>query len=141
MSSINRVTLTGRITHDPEIRTTATGKQVLNFQLAVNKRFKSQDPDAKTADFFRVTAWNQTAEFIANYAQKGRAVGVDGRLQQRRYTNKDGIEVEAIEVVADNVVLLDRPRDDVAAVSAGEPVGAAAKTEVEPNDYDPFEED
>lgn len=142
MSSINRVTLTGRLTRDPELRTTTTGKQVVGFSIAVDRRFKSQD-DEKDADFFRCTAWNQTAEFLANYAHKGRMVGVDGRLQQRKYTNKDGIEVEAIEVVADNVVLLDRPRDDASA-STPATVGAATTGgggDVSEDDYDPFAEE
>ena len=141
MSAINRVVLTGRLTHDPEMRTTTTGKQVVSFSIAVQKRIKPTDPNEKDADFFRCTAWNQTAEFVTNYASKGRMVGVDGRLQQRRYTNKDGIEVETIEVVCDNVVLLDRPRDDAAA-PAGEKAGVAAvstaASDVSPEDYDPF---
>jgi single-strand DNA-binding protein len=138
MSSINRVVITGRLTRDPELRTTTTGKQVVSFSVACDRRVKSEE--GKDADFFRVTAWNQTAEFIANYAHKGRMVGVDGRLQQRKYTNKDGIEVEAIEIVADNVTLLDRPRDDAA---GGEKTAAVAAVGAEtgPDDYDPFEEE
>jgi single-strand DNA-binding protein len=141
MSSINCITVTGRLTRDPELRTTTTGKQVTGFGIAVEKRFKPTDPNEKDADFFNVTAWGQTAEFVSNYASKGRMVGVQGRLQSRKYTNKDGVEVTAVEIVADNVVLLDRPRDDapaaeaagVAAVSA-----PAATSEVDPGDYDPF---
>lgn len=143
MSSINKVVLTGRLTRDPELRTTTTGKQVVSFSIAVQKRVKPEAANERDADFFRVTAWERTAEFVANYAHKGRMVGVDGRLQQRKYTNKDGVEVETVDVVADNVVLLDRPRDDA---GAQQPVGAAVAatgggTEVDSEDYDPFEEE
>jgi len=69
--SINRVVLTGRLTRDPELRTTATGKQVCSFSIAVAKRIKPTDgsPDAY---FFNVSAWSQTAEYVSNYCTKGR---------------------------------------------------------------------
>jgi single-strand DNA-binding protein len=104
--------------------------------IAVSKRFKSDDPNERDADFFNVTAWGQTAEFISNYGGKGRMVGIDGRLQSRKYTNKDGIEVTAVEIVADNITLLDRPKD-----GAPEPAGTAVAPgvgEVSGDDYDPF---
>ncbi|MDQ2985742.1 MAG: single-stranded DNA-binding protein [Armatimonadota bacterium] len=136
MSSINRIVVTGRLTRDPELRTTTTGKQVAALGIAVDKRFKPQDANEPTADFFNVTAWGQTAEFISNYGGKGRLVAVDGRLQSRKYTNKDGVEVTAVEIVAENISLLDRPKD-----GGGEPAAAAAPAtagEVEGDDYDPF---
>jgi single-strand DNA-binding protein len=135
MSSINRITVTGRLTRDPELRTTTTGKQVVGFGIAVEKRFKPQDPNEKDADFFNVTAWGQTAEFISNYGGKGRMVGVDGRLQSRKYTNKDGVEVTAVEIVAENVILLDRPKDDA---GGGPTPVAAGVSDVDADDYDPF---
>jgi single-strand DNA-binding protein len=141
MSGINKVIVTGRMTRDPEMRTTTTGKSVAAFGIAVEKRFKPQDPNEKDADFFNVTVWGQTAEFVANYASKGRMVGVDGRLQQRKYTNKDGVEVNTVDIVADNVVILDRPRDDAGGAPAGAPAGApssAGEPEVDSGDYDPF---
>lgn len=134
MSSINRVVLTGRLTRDPELRTTTTGKQVVGLGIAVDRRFKSQDPNEVTADFFNVTAWGQTAEFISNYGGKGRLVAVDGRLQTRKYTNKDGVEVTAFEIVADNLALLDRPKDGAGPEAPTPPVVA----EVDGDDYDPF---
>ncbi|HRF60798.1 MAG TPA: single-stranded DNA-binding protein [Fimbriimonadaceae bacterium] len=133
--SINRVVLTGRLTRDPELRTTATGKQVCSFSIAVAKRIKPTDgsPDAY---FFNVSAWSQTAEYVSNYCTKGRLVAVDGRLDQRKYTASDGTNREVVEIVADNVQLMDRPRDgdgagpSHAAVSVGK---APAEDE-----YDPF---
>lgn len=131
MSSLNRVVLVGRLTRDPELRTTTTGKQVAGLGIAVDRRFK-RDGDAD-ADFFNVTAWGQTADFITNYGGKGRLVAVDGRLQTRKYTNKDGIEVTATEIIADNISLLDRPKDGPPGEHA-----APAAAEVGPDDYDPF---
>ena len=137
---VNRVVLIGRLTRDPELRTTTTGKSVCSFSIAVNKRFKPQDggPDA---DFFRVSAWDSTADFVANYLTKGRLVAVDGRLQSRKYTATDGTNREVVEVVADSVQGLDRPRDDSGAGSTREtpqPAVAAAVGAPNVDEYDPF---
>lgn len=132
---INRVVLVGRLTRDPELRQTTTGKDVCSFSIAVNKRFKPQDgsPDA---DFFNITAWGKTAEFVANYLNKGRLVAVDGRLQQSRFTDKDGNDREKVEVVADTVQGLDRPRDDMGGGGGG---SAPERTQVADEDeFDPF---
>jgi single-strand DNA-binding protein len=136
MSSINRVVLVGRLTRDPELRSTTNGKQVVSFSIAVDKRFKPQD-GSSDADFFRISAWEKTAEFVANYLTKGRLVAVDGRLQSRKYTAQDGTEREVVEVVAENVQGLDRPRDagDGAPVGGGGGAKAAAPVA---DEYDPF---
>jgi single-strand DNA-binding protein len=137
---INRVVLIGRLTRDPELRTTNTGKSVCDFSIAVSKRTKPTDgsPDA---DFFRVTAWDRSADFVANYLHKGRLVALEGRLQSRKYTASDGTNREVVEIVADSVQSLDRPRDDAGGGSgSGEPVAArAAVNNPAPLDeYDPF---
>lgn len=136
---VNRVVLVGRLTRDPELRTTTTGKSVCDFSIAVGKRFKPQDgsPDA---DFFRVTAWGQTADYVANYLTKGRLCAVDGRLQSRKYTANDGTNREVVEVVADTVQGLDRPREDGGGGGYGEGAPAAAAAVSAPNvdEYDPF---
>lgn len=130
---INRVVLIGRLTRDPELRTTGTGKSVASFSIAVNKRSKPTDgsPDA---DFFNVTAWEKSAEYVTNYLGKGRLVAVEGRLSQRRYTASDGTQRDVVEVVADNVQGLDRPRDDAGTGALGKTATTCA------NDYDPFAE-
>lgn len=141
---INRVVLVGRLTRDPELRTTQTGKSVCDFSIAVGKRFKPQDgsPDA---DFFRVSAWGPTAEYVSNYLHKGRLVALDGRLQSRKYTANDGSNREVVEIVAENVQGLDRPRDDAhgggggggyGGDDMGQPASAAAVANVD--EYDPF---
>lgn len=133
---INRVVLVGRLVRDPELRTTNTGKSVCDFTIAVQKKFKPTDgsPDA---DFFRVNAWEKTAEFVANYLQKGRLVAVDGRLQSRKYQASDGSNREVVEIVAENVQGLDRPRDGDHEPAAA---GTAAAVNAAPDDFefDPF---
>ncbi len=131
--SLNRVILIGRLTRDPEGRTTNTGKTVVNFSIAVDKRIKPQD-GSPTADFFNVSAWGNTADFVVNYLQKGRLIAVDGRLSTRKYTTQDGQNREVYEVVADNVQGLDRPRDDGGAPRTGGSAGSASTQS--PSDFD-----
>jgi len=107
---INRVILAGRLTRDPEVRTTTTGKKVADFSIAVQKRMKPQD-GSSDADFFRVSCWGATAEFVGNYVTKGRLVIIEGRLQSRKFVDKQGNNREVVEVVADSVNPLERPRD------------------------------
>jgi len=124
---LNRVCLIGRLTRDPELRTTTSGKNVTEFSVAVNKKYKpTEGPDA---DFIRITAWGSTAEYVKNYLSKGRLVAVDGRLQSRKYTAKDGSSREIVEIVADFVQALERPKDDATAAQSGPDGG---------DDYDPF---
>ncbi len=139
---INRVIVTGRMVRDPEMRTTPTGKNVVSFSVAVNKRVKPQDPNEPDAFFFRVTAWGQTAEYVNNYLTKGRLVAVEGRLESRKYTDKEGQNREIVEIVADNVSGLDRPRDEAGATSGGGGGSSAAaprnSAAAIPDEYDPF---
>lgn len=121
--SLNRVILIGRLTRDPELRTTNTGKNVVEFSIAVDKRIKPTDPSQPTADFFRVKAWGNTADFVSNYLTKGRLVAVDGRLETRKFVDKDGNNREIVEVVADNVQGLDRPRDEQGQGGGGQSSG------------------
>jgi single-strand DNA-binding protein len=136
---INRVVLIGRLTRDPELRTTTTGKNVCDVSIAVQKRIKPQDgsPDA---DFFRVQCWEQRADYLASYATKGRLLAVEGRLQTRKYTTTDGQQREVVEVVADNVQLLDRPRDDDGQQHHGQQSRQPARVAAAPSadEYDPF---
>ena len=131
--SINRVVLIGRLTRDPELRMTSTGKNVVEFSIAVNKRIKPQE--GADADFFRIKAWGQTADYVNNYISKGRLVGVDGRLETRKWTDQNGANRETIEIVADNVNALDRPREEGGAPAASGGGRAAAPPS---DEYDPF---
>jgi single-strand DNA-binding protein len=135
--SLNRVCLIGRLGRDPELRTTNTGKSVVEFSIAVSKRIKPQDggPDA---DWFRVKAWGNTAEFVANYLGKGRLVAVDGRLETRKWTDNEGNNREIIEVVAEQVQSLERPRDDQPADPRGDTQRAPTSGGGDVDEYDPF---
>ena len=134
---LNRVVLIGRLTRDPEIRTTTTGKQVADMSIAVDKRIKPQDGSA-TADFFRLTAWGQQAEFAGNYLGKGRLIAVEGRLQSRKYTANDGSNREVVEIVVDNIQGLDRPREDHGGGGGHAVAGVAAAAVPSADEYDPF---
>jgi single-strand DNA-binding protein len=129
---VNRVVLIGRIVRTPELKTTTTGKAVVSFSIAVNKRVKGKD--GADADFFRVTAWGQTAEYVNTYLDKGRLVSVDGRLDTRKWKDKDGNEREVVEVVADNVSGLDKPKDDAPKATAKPKSDDAGA-----DSYDPWE--
>jgi single-strand DNA-binding protein len=140
--SLNRVILIGRLTRDPEVRTTSGGKTVASFAVAVDKRVKPND-GSPTADFFNVSAWGQTADFVGNYLQKGRLVAVDGRLQSRKFTGQDGNQREVYEIVADNVQGLDRPREDGGGSGGGSYGGgnrSASPSAPPVDEFDPFEE-
>lgn len=100
---INRTILVGRITRDPELRKTQNGNSVVSFTLACNRRFG----DTEQADFINCVAWNQSADFLANYIKKGALLGVEGRIQSRTYENKEGQTVYVQEVVCDTVQALE----------------------------------
>lgn len=103
---INRVILVGRLTKDPEYRTTPNGIDVANFTLAVNRNFKSKNGEQQ-ADFINVVVFRNQAQNVNNYLSKGSLAGVDGRMQSRSYENKEGQRVFVTEVVADSVQFLE----------------------------------
>ena len=107
---LNRIILMGRLTRDPELRRTGSGTAVTSFSLAVDRDFKSQSGEKET-DFIDIVAWRNTAEFVSKYFTKGRMAVVEGRLQIRDWTDKDGGKRRSAEVVADNVYFGDSKRD------------------------------
>ena len=108
---LNHIVLMGRLCADPELRRTNSGTPVTSFTLAVDRDFKSQSGE-KEADFVPVIAWRNTAEFVSKYFKKGRMAVVEGRLQMRNWTDKDGNKRTTAEVVAENVYFGDTKRDD-----------------------------
>lgn len=108
---LNHIVLMGRLCADPELRRTNSGTPVTSFTLAVDRDFKSQSGE-KEADFVPVIAWRNTAEFVSKYFTKGRMAVVDGRLQMRNWTDKDGHKRTTAEVVAENVYFGDTKRED-----------------------------
>ena len=112
--ALNKIFIMGRLTRDPELRHTQSGKSVTSFSLAVDRDFKGQNGEKET-DFIEVVAWKNTAEFVAKHFTKGRAAVVEGRLQIRDWTDKDGKKRTIAEVVADNVYFGDSKKADSAA--------------------------
>ena len=107
---LNKIIIMGRLTRDPELRRIGNGTAVTSFSLAVERDFKSQNGEKET-DFIDVVAWRTTAEFVSKYFTKGRMAVVEGRLQIRDWTDKDGGKRKSAEVVADNVYFGDSKRD------------------------------
>ena len=107
---LNRIILMGRLTRDPELRHTQSGTAVASFSLAVDRDFKSRDSGEKATDFIDIVAWRNTAEFVSKYFTKGRMAVVEGRLQIRDWTDRDGGKRRSAEVVADNVYFGDTKR-------------------------------
>lgn len=103
---INNVTLTGRITKDLEKKETGKGTSVVNFSLAVDRRFKNANGE-HDADFISIQAWGLTADLLCKYCGKGSLIGIEGRIQTRNYENNQGQRVYVTEVVAENVTFLD----------------------------------
>ena len=92
----------GRLTKDPEIRYTQNNMPVANFSIAVNRRFK-REGDTETADFFNVVAWNKTGEFVGKYFKKGQQILVAGRIENRNWTDQQGVKHYATDVIAEEV--------------------------------------
>ncbi|RHW48980.1 single-stranded DNA-binding protein [Lactobacillus bombicola] len=107
---INRVVLVGRLTRDPELKTTQSGLSVATFTLAVNRQYTNAQGE-RGADFISCVIWRKAAENFCNFTSKGSLVGIDGRIQTRTYDNKEGQKVYVTEVVVDNFSLLESKKD------------------------------
>ena len=130
--SINQVILMGRLTRDPEQRTTTTGKTIASFGIAVDR---GGQEDA--ADFFNVTAWEKLGELVMQYLAKGRRVLVQGRLRQDSWDDKEtGKKRSRVEVVATDVTFLDGPNSDGASAPAAPASKSSASKDVVIEDID-----
>ena len=108
---LNHITLMGRLVNDPELRRTGTGIAVTTFRIAVDRDFAPKDGGERKADFITCVAWRQTGEFISKYFAKGRMIVVDGRLEMRDWTDKEGNKRTTAEVIVDNAYFGDSKRD------------------------------
>ena len=108
---LNHITIMGRLVRDPELRRTASGVAVASFRVAVDRDFVSKEGGERKADFIDCVAWRQTGEFISKYFTKGRMIVVDGRLEMRDWTDKDGNKRTSAEVVVANAYFGDSKRD------------------------------
>ena len=125
---LNVIAIQGRLARDPELRQTTTGKSVASFTVSCDRGRRDANGQS-TADWIPVVAWDARAEFVCKYFQKGSMIAVDGRLQSRTYTAKDGTNRTVLEVVANNINFCGSKADNAGALSApaeGPRVGAPA---------------
>ena len=116
MANLNysRVTVAGRLTEDPELRQTTSGKVVTTFSVAVNKPGKTKD----VASFFKVVAWDSRAEFVTRYFRKGSSIFVEGALNQRTWMDPKGVRRSEVTIVAAHVEFVDSKNEHTGAVPA-----------------------
>ena len=108
---LNHIVIMGRLVRDPELRRTGSGVAVASFRVAVDRDFAPKDGGERKADFIDCVAWRQTGEFISKYFAKGRMIVVDGRLEMRDWTDKDGNKRTSAEIVVANAYFGDSKRD------------------------------
>jgi len=116
---LNMVAIMGRLTADPELRHTPSDIAVTTFTVAVNRSYVKQGAERQT-DFIDVVAWRNTAEFICRYFKKGQMIAVQGSIQTRTYTDKDGKNRKAFEIIADNVYFTESRSSSASSPAAAE---------------------
>ncbi len=116
---LNHITIMGRLTRDPELRRTGSGVAVTSFRVAVDRDFQPKDGGERKADFIDCVAWRQTGEFISKYFTKGRMIVVDGRLEMRDWTDKEGNKRTSAEIIVANAYFGDSKRDSEGGNSYG----------------------
>ena len=120
---LNHITIMGRLVRDPELRHTGSGIAVASFTVAVDRDFSSKESGEKECDFIDCVAWRNTGEFVSKYFTKGRMIVVSGRLQIRKWQDKDGNNRYSAEVVADSCYFGDSKKDGNNDSSAPTPAG------------------
>jgi len=135
MAGLNKVMIIGNLGKDPEMRFTANGSAVTNFNVAVSRQFSGNDGERREeTEWFTVVAWNKLAEISNQYLQKGKKVYVEGRLQTRSWDGQDGQKRYRTEVIASEIQFLDR-----GPAGGGGPRDPAAEGEITDPDDLPFE--
>ncbi|HBR85900.1 MAG TPA: single-stranded DNA-binding protein [Firmicutes bacterium] len=137
--AVNRVVLVGRMTRDPELRRTASDMAVTSFTIAVDDRPR-KDGSTSTS-FIPCNVWSKTAENVAQYCHKGSLVAVDGRLQQRSYTAKDGTKRSVIEVVGEQVQFLESKRSSSAETTSAPTPSSVSKADAPVEGIDATDDD
>lgn len=136
-NSLNRVTLIGNLTRDPELRKTTSGQSVASFTIATNRSFTSSDGQKKDqADYHSLVAWGRLGEICAQYLVKGKKIYVDGRLQTREWDGQDGQKRYRTEVVIENMIMLDRAGQVSGAPRTGDAADVAAEAAAAPVMHD-----
>lgn len=107
--SLNRAQLIGNLTRDPEVRQTSGGKSVCNFGIATNSRWTDASGQVQEkTEFHNIVVWGKLADICAQYTRKGSKVFIEGRIQSREWEGEDGVKRYRTEIVADNLIMLDR---------------------------------
>lgn len=119
---LNRICIAGRLTRDPELRHTQSGTSVASFTIACERDFKDKQTGEKVTDFVDVVAWRSTAEFVSRFFTKGRMAVVEGRLQVRNWTDKEGNKRRSAEILADSIYFGASKKDDGAESDENETV-------------------
>ena len=117
--NLNKVVLCGRLTADPELKTTTSGVSVTSFSIAVNRQFRSKNGEETQADFINVTAWRNTAEFITRFFRKASSICVVGSIQTRSWTDQNGQKRYATEVIADEAYFVDAKSESPVGAQSG----------------------
>lgn len=105
--NFNKVIIGGRLTADPELKTTSSGISVTSFSVAVNRQYKAKNAEDTQADFFNVTAWRQTAEFVTRYFHKASCICIVGTLQNRSWVDNNNVKQYRTDIIADEVFFVD----------------------------------
>jgi single-strand DNA-binding protein len=127
--NLNKVMLIGNVTRDPEVRTTPGGQNVTSFGVATNRRWKDQSGQQKDqVEFHNIVAWRRLAEIVGQYLKKGSKVYIEGRLQTRSWDDKSGVKRYKTEIIAENMIMLDKAGGSPAS-SAAEPSNEGVQPE------------
>ena len=127
--NLNKAMIIGNVTRDPEVRATPSGQNVVSFSVATNRRWTDQSGEKKEqVEYHNVVAWRKLADIIGQYVKKGSKVYIEGRLQTRSWDDQSGVKKYKTEIVADNMIMLDR---------AGANEGAVKKTGEDDNSSQP----
>ena len=138
--SLNHIVCMGRLTKDPELKTTQSGVSVVNFTIAVDRDFKNGDE--KVADFIDCVAWRGTAEFVSKYFSKGRMAVVSGSLQSRKWEDKEGNKRTSWDIQAQNVYFADSKRDGDSTGGGNADAGSSSKaTDTTPGNFEELPDD
>lgn len=133
---LNHITIMGRLTRDPELRRTQSGVAVTSFTVAVDRDYTS-DSGERGTDFIDCVSWRQGGEFVANYFRKGSMIVVDGRLQSRKWQDRDGNNRTSWEIVTDHTYFGEAKRDSSSAGSYSVPSGSYGGGQSQPQQYRP----
>ena len=139
---MNKIILVGRLTRDPELRTTPTGRNVCQFSVAVSRNFTNANGE-READFINCVVWDKQAENLVKYQKKGNQIAVEGRIQTRNYDDKDGKKVYVTEIFVSNISFLDSKGNSDSVNNLEEPpvkAGSITGEQVDsiPTENDPF---